>query len=65
MSSAQLVLPLAEGYNVSFRNLNSDREKIQLNCLRVVGLETITVPAGSFAAYKVEIASERNYLVDR
>lgn len=51
-------LPLAEGYTTSFRNLDVQAQKVKVKQLRVVGKETVTVPAGSFEAYKVEIVSD-------
>jgi hypothetical protein len=56
-------LPLAEGYSTAFRYFDieqlalnrSDREKLML--LKVVGMERVTVPAGTFDSYKVELTS--------
>src|SRR6185436_1592679 len=53
-------LPLAEGYSVGFRNLDVQKQKLQLKQLKVIGLESVTVPAGTFDAYKVEISSADN-----
>jgi dipeptidyl aminopeptidase/acylaminoacyl peptidase len=50
-------LPLAEGYTTSFRNFNLLKQKEELQQLKVVGLESVTVPAGTFDAYKVEVSS--------
>ncbi len=50
-------LPLAAGYSASYRNLDVQTQKVKVKELKVVGMETITVPAGSFEAYKVEIVS--------
>ncbi|MDX2033338.1 MAG: prolyl oligopeptidase family serine peptidase [Blastocatellia bacterium] len=50
-------LPLAEGYSATFRNFDLQKQKIDLKQLKVVGIEKVTVPAGSFEAYKAEIAS--------
>lgn len=50
-------LPLAEGYRVSFRNLDVQSHKLKVRNLTVVGMERVTVPAGSFEAYKVEITT--------
>lgn len=50
-------LPLAEGYSVGFRNLDVQKQKLQLKQLKVVGTESVTVPAGTFDAYKVEVSS--------
>src|SRR5882672_2362858 len=53
-------LPLAEGYATSFRNLDLQKQKLELKNLKVVGVESVTVPAGTFEAYKVEITSADN-----
>ncbi|HWX55745.1 MAG TPA: alpha/beta fold hydrolase [Verrucomicrobiae bacterium] len=50
-------LPLAEGYTTTFRNFDIRKQKEKLLQLRVVGSESVTVPAGTFDAYKVEITS--------
>lgn len=50
-------LPLTEGYSTAFRNLDIQKQKPKLMQLKVVGSESVTVPAGSFDAYKVEITS--------
>ncbi len=48
-------LPLAEGYSTTFRNFDVQKRKAKLMQLKVTGSENVTVPAGSFDAYKVEI----------
>jgi dienelactone hydrolase len=53
-------LPLAEGYATSFRNMDLQKQKLELKNLKVVGVENVTVPAGPFDAYKVEITSADN-----
>jgi dipeptidyl aminopeptidase/acylaminoacyl peptidase len=53
-------LPLADGYSLSFRNFDVMTQKPQLKQLKVVGTESVTVPAGTFDAYKVEIVSTDN-----
>lgn len=50
-------LPLADGYTTSFRNLDLQKQKAKLLALAVTGSESVTVPAGSFEAYKVELKS--------
>jgi dipeptidyl aminopeptidase/acylaminoacyl peptidase len=50
-------LPLKEGYTVTFRNFNMTKNKPSLKQARVVGSEDVTVPAGTFKAWKVEIKS--------
>jgi hypothetical protein len=50
-------LPLAVGYTVTYRNVDLQRQKAQLKQAKVVGQEDLTVPAGSFKAWKVELTS--------
>jgi dipeptidyl aminopeptidase/acylaminoacyl peptidase len=50
-------LPLKEGYTATFRNFDVQRQKVKLMQLKVAGVEKVTVPAGTFDAYKVDIAS--------
>jgi dipeptidyl aminopeptidase/acylaminoacyl peptidase len=53
-------LPLAEGYSLNFRNYDVQKQKTQLKHLKVVGVESVTVPAGTFNAYKVDIVDTEN-----
>jgi hypothetical protein len=53
-------LPLADGYSLSFRNFDVQKQKPQIKQLKVLGTENITVPAGTFNAYKVEILAADN-----
>lgn len=50
-------LPLAEGYLTIFRNFDSTKLKASLMQLKVTASEKVTVPAGEFDAFKVEITS--------
>jgi dienelactone hydrolase len=50
-------LPLAEGYNATFRNFDFQTQKVKLLQLVVAGKEQITVPAGTFDTLRVEISS--------
>ena len=50
-------LPLAEGYSTTFRNFDVQKQKEKLMQLKVVGVESVTVPAGTFESYKVELTS--------
>jgi hypothetical protein len=50
-------LPLADGFTTTFRNLNLQRQKVALKRLSVKGREDVTVPAGTFKAWKVEVVS--------
>ena len=51
-------LPLAEGYSTTYRNFDVQKQKVHLMQLKVTGVEQITVPAGTFDTYKVEITSD-------
>jgi dipeptidyl aminopeptidase/acylaminoacyl peptidase len=50
-------LPLADGYTTTFRNFDVGKQKEKLLQLKVVGAESVTVPAGTFDTYKVELSS--------
>ena len=50
-------LPLAEGYSTTFRNFDVRQQKVQLKQAKVAGSEKVTVPAGTFETWKVEIVS--------
>jgi hypothetical protein len=50
-------LPLAEGYTTTYRNFDVQQQKVKLMQLKVTGVEKVTVPAGTFDAFKVEITS--------
>jgi dipeptidyl aminopeptidase/acylaminoacyl peptidase len=50
-------LPLAEGYSATFRNFDIQTQKVKLQQLNVAGVESVTVPAGKFDAFRVEITS--------
>jgi dipeptidyl aminopeptidase/acylaminoacyl peptidase len=50
-------LPLAEGYSATYRNFDVLKQKVKLMQLNVSGAEKVTVPAGTFDAYKVDITS--------
>ncbi|MGH9755005.1 MAG: alpha/beta fold hydrolase [Blastocatellia bacterium] len=50
-------LPLAEGYTATFRNFDLQKQKAALKQMKVVGSEQVTVPAGSFEAFKLEVTS--------
>jgi dienelactone hydrolase len=50
-------LPLAEGYNTTFRNFDVQTQKVKLLQLSVAGKEEVQVPAGTFNAFRVEISS--------
>ena len=48
-------LPLAEGYSTVIRNFDIQKQKERLMKLAVTGTEKVTVPAGSFDAFQVEL----------
>ncbi len=48
-------LPLADGYATTYRNFDLMAQKVKPRQLKVTGSEKVTVPAGSFDAWKVEI----------
>jgi dipeptidyl aminopeptidase/acylaminoacyl peptidase len=50
-------LPLAEGYSTTFRNFDVLQQKVQTKQAKVTGSESVTVPAGTFDAWKVVVAS--------
>jgi dipeptidyl aminopeptidase/acylaminoacyl peptidase len=49
-------LPLAEGYTTLFREFDLRQMKQKIMKLAVTGTETVTVPAGQFDTFKVEVA---------
>ncbi|MBV9742479.1 MAG: prolyl oligopeptidase family serine peptidase, partial [Acidobacteriia bacterium] len=51
-------LPLAEGYSTTFRNLDLQKQKVRAVQLKVAGSEKVTVPAGTFDTYRVELSSD-------
>jgi dipeptidyl aminopeptidase/acylaminoacyl peptidase len=57
MGAVLATLPLTEGYSTTFRNFDVQRQKVKLMQLKVVGLETVTVPAGTYDAFKLEVTS--------
>ena len=50
-------LPLASGYSTTFRNFDIQAQKVKLQQLSVSGVESVTVPAGKFDAYRIDITS--------
>ncbi|MFB3903266.1 MAG: alpha/beta fold hydrolase [Acidobacteriota bacterium] len=50
-------LPLADGYSTTFRNFDLQQQKVKLMQLKVAGSESVTVPAGTFEAYRLDISS--------
>jgi dipeptidyl aminopeptidase/acylaminoacyl peptidase len=56
-SQALASLPLADGYATTFRNFDLQKQKVALKQIKVVGTEDVSVAAGSFKAWKVEVTS--------
>lgn len=52
------LLPLAEGYTTTYYNVDVGSQRVLPVRIRVVGSETVTVPAGTFDAFKIEFAAE-------
>jgi len=50
-------LDLKEGFSVTFRVLDAEKQKGALKQAKVTASESITVPAGTFKTWKVEVAS--------
>ena len=48
-------LPLAVGYTTSFRNFDLQKHRPKLMQLKVTGVESVTVPAGTFKSFRVEL----------
>ena len=51
------LLPLADGYTVTYRNFDVQKQKASLKQMKVVGTEDVKVPAGTFKTWKAEITS--------
>jgi len=51
------MLPLAANYSTRYLNFDVQKQKPQTRQLKVVGTESVTVPAGTFDAYKVELVA--------
>jgi dipeptidyl aminopeptidase/acylaminoacyl peptidase len=54
---ALAALPLADGYTTTFRNFDVQKQKVALKQVKVISTEEVTVPAGTFKAFKLEITS--------
>ena len=50
-------LPLAKGYTAEFRNFGLQQQNVKMLQLRVMGTDTVSVPAGTFNTWKVLIVS--------
>lgn len=56
-NDAIATLPLAEGYSATFRNFDVQKQKVALKQLKVLAVESVSVPAGTFEAFKIEVTS--------
>ena len=56
-SQVMAQLPLAEGYSTFFRNYDMQTLQVKTFKLEVVGVEEVTVPAGTFMTHKVMVTS--------
>jgi dipeptidyl aminopeptidase/acylaminoacyl peptidase len=50
-------LPFAPDYKVAFRTFDVQVQRVRTVRLRVLGSEQVTVPAGAFDAFKIELAN--------
>jgi dipeptidyl aminopeptidase/acylaminoacyl peptidase len=50
-------LPLKDGYSVTFRNFDVQRMRPTVKRLTVAAVENVTVPAGTFKAWRVQLRS--------
>ena len=50
-------LPLKDGYSATFRNFDVRKHKASLKQVKVSAAEDVTVPAGTFKAWKVLVKS--------
>jgi dienelactone hydrolase len=50
-------LPLADGYETIYRNFDLQKQKVSIRKAKVVASEQVTVPAGAFDTFKVEVTS--------
>ncbi|MEK6337063.1 MAG: alpha/beta fold hydrolase [Acidobacteriota bacterium] len=53
-------LPLAASYTTTYRNFDVQKQKASLRQLKFLGSESVTVAAGTFDTYKVELTSTEN-----
>lgn len=60
--AAQIIacLPLAEGYATTFRNFDVRKQKTKVMQLKVTATEKVTVAAGAFDAFRVEVSSDND-----
>lgn len=53
--NALAALPLAVGYELTYRNVDTQKQKQRLLHLKVAASEQVTVPAGAFDSWKLEV----------
>jgi hypothetical protein len=53
-------LGLKDGYSTAYHNFDLQKQKAKVLQLRVTGSESVTVPAGSFDAFRVEVTNQDN-----
>jgi len=51
-------LPLRVGYQAALRNFDILKQRPRILELKVIGIETVSVPAGTFEAFKIELAPQ-------
>ncbi len=55
-TDAVAMLPLADGYSTAFRNFDAQTLQVKMVQVKVLGSEQVTVAAGTFDTFKVEVA---------
>jgi hypothetical protein len=50
-------LPLAKAYSTTLRSFDVTSQRVEMVALRVIGTDTVTVPAGTFDTWKVLMTS--------
>jgi len=50
-------LPLAKAYSTTLRSFDVTSQRVEMVALRVIGTDTVTVPAGTFGTWKVLMTS--------
>jgi hypothetical protein len=51
-------LPFAPGYSIAFRTFDVQAQRVRTVRLETLGSEAVTVPAGTFDAFKIEMSSD-------
>jgi len=50
-------LPFAPGYRIAFRTFDVQVQRVRTIQLQYAGTESVTVPAGTFDAFKIELST--------